>query len=277
MTWSTVLPILTTSPTASVRGASIRSSLTKVPLADPRSSIVSSPSSPRETHAWRREISGSSPSLPSCSGATRPISRSVATLRRLPRSLPSLTRSCSPAIHPGDPTRLPGSARRRRRETEVRAPARPAEPRVDNRRRVREAPRRRPGHLELQARVEAERAGRPFLLYRNGDDCQQLFVFAPGSAMSVSVGRAGSGGSPARLGRCRSRAFTPGSSGSRTTGTLVDDGLSRNGTFVNDERLSGRRRLKDGDTLRFGATTITFRSPQPRAAGYAGPTGPRPR
>jgi predicted component of type VI protein secretion system len=44
--------------------------------------------------------------------------------------------------------------------------------------------------------------------------------------------------------------------------TVVDDGLSRNGTFVNGERLTGRRRLSDGDTVRFGGTTMTFRSPQ---------------
>ncbi len=37
---------------------------------------------------------------------------------------------------------------------------------------------------------------------------------------------------------------------------IVDDGLSSNGTFVNEERLNGRRRLKDGDTLRFGSTTV---------------------
>jgi pSer/pThr/pTyr-binding forkhead associated (FHA) protein len=41
---------------------------------------------------------------------------------------------------------------------------------------------------------------------------------------------------------------------------LCDEGLSRNGTFVNGERLSGRRRLGDGDTLRIGGTTITFRT-----------------
>ena len=53
--------------------------------------------------------------------------------------------------------------------------------------------------------------------------------------------------------------------------TLVDDGLSRNGTFVNGERLSGRRRLIDGDTLRFGATTMTFRSPRAeQQAGHGG-------
>ena len=42
---------------------------------------------------------------------------------------------------------------------------------------------------------------------------------------------------------------------------LVDDGLSRNGTYVNGERLAGRRRLRDGDALRFGETFVQFRAP----------------
>jgi predicted component of type VI protein secretion system len=41
--------------------------------------------------------------------------------------------------------------------------------------------------------------------------------------------------------------------------TLVDDGLSRNGTFLNGERLNGRRRLRDGDTFVLGATSFRFR------------------
>ena len=43
--------------------------------------------------------------------------------------------------------------------------------------------------------------------------------------------------------------------------TLVDDGLSRNGSFVNGERLAGRRRLEPGDRLRFGRTEAVFRAP----------------
>ena len=39
---------------------------------------------------------------------------------------------------------------------------------------------------------------------------------------------------------------------------LVDDGLSRNGTFVNGTRIAGRRRLRDGDELLVGSTTITY-------------------
>ncbi len=43
--------------------------------------------------------------------------------------------------------------------------------------------------------------------------------------------------------------------------TLVDDGLSRNGSFVNEERVHGRRHLRDGDALRFGRTTVVYRRP----------------
>ena len=41
--------------------------------------------------------------------------------------------------------------------------------------------------------------------------------------------------------------------------TLVDDGLSRNGSFVNGARVIGRRRLRDKDRMVFGATPVTYR------------------
>ncbi|MBJ8345958.1 FHA domain-containing protein [Antrihabitans sp. YC2-6] len=43
-----------------------------------------------------------------------------------------------------------------------------------------------------------------------------------------------------------------------TNWTIVDDGLSRNGTFVNGERLAGRRRLRAGDRIRIGGALLTF-------------------
>jgi DNA-binding CsgD family transcriptional regulator len=46
--------------------------------------------------------------------------------------------------------------------------------------------------------------------------------------------------------------------------TLVDDGSSRNGSFVNGDRVHGRRRLCDGDLIRVGATTIAFVAPSQR-------------
>lgn len=42
---------------------------------------------------------------------------------------------------------------------------------------------------------------------------------------------------------------------------MIDDGLSRNGTFVNGERVVGRRRLRERDELRLGTTVVVFRSP----------------
>lgn len=39
---------------------------------------------------------------------------------------------------------------------------------------------------------------------------------------------------------------------------IVDDGLSRNGTFVNGERLVGRRRLTAGDRIRAGTSLVSF-------------------
>ncbi len=43
--------------------------------------------------------------------------------------------------------------------------------------------------------------------------------------------------------------------------TVVDDDLSRNGTFVNGQRVRGRRRLNDRDILRVGVTELIYRNP----------------
>jgi hypothetical protein len=114
------------------------------------------------------------------------------------------------------------------------------------------------GVTELKARIEAERAGQPFLLYRGGDGRQQLFSFEADVAQ-VSVGRRPSADVvldwDEEVSRLHARFERI-----QDDWTVVDDGLSRNGTFVNGERLSGRRRLYNGDTMRFGGTTVTFRA-----------------
>ena len=43
--------------------------------------------------------------------------------------------------------------------------------------------------------------------------------------------------------------------------TIVDNGLSRNGTFVNDRRVAGRVQLHDRDEIRVGCTVLTFCAP----------------
>ena len=113
---------------------------------------------------------------------------------------------------------------------------------------------------DLNARAEAERGGRPFLLYTDGDGRQRLFFFAPDAALAC-VGRLPQSDLlldwDAQVSRLHARFERV-----ANDWEVFDDGLSRNGTFVNGERLSGRRRLKDGDTLRFGTTTVTFHAPQ---------------
>jgi DNA-binding CsgD family transcriptional regulator len=48
---------------------------------------------------------------------------------------------------------------------------------------------------------------------------------------------------------------------------VADDGLSRNGTFVNGQAIHGRRRLRDGDCIRIGKTVIAFAGPVVPGAG----------
>lgn len=43
--------------------------------------------------------------------------------------------------------------------------------------------------------------------------------------------------------------------------TIDDNGLSRNGTFVNGRRVSGRLQLHDRDEIRVGSTVLTFCAP----------------
>lgn len=114
---------------------------------------------------------------------------------------------------------------------------------------------------DVRLRIEAERSGRAFLIFRDGDARQQIFYLAPGSR-TTSVGRLAACDLVLdwdhQVSRQHARIERAGDGW-----VLVDDGPSRNGTFVNGERLAGRHRLSDGDTLRFGNTTATFRLPGP--------------
>jgi DNA-binding CsgD family transcriptional regulator len=128
------------------------------------------------------------------------------------------------------------------------------------------APRQQPGSLhsstpaELVERIQAERAGEPFLLYRDGEGTQRILPLRdrPGG---LSVGRAQ--GADLRLdwdtnvSRIHAELTRVGEEW-----VISDDGLSRNGSFVDGERVTGRRRLRDGQSLRFGETSVLYRSPR---------------
>src|SRR4051794_22674179 len=42
---------------------------------------------------------------------------------------------------------------------------------------------------------------------------------------------------------------------------LCDEGVSHNGTFINGERVRGRRRLRDGDAITVGESLLAFCTP----------------
>ena len=123
---------------------------------------------------------------------------------------------------------------------------------------------------ELKAQIEAEREGRPFLVFRDGEGEQAILPIAADA--ELWVGRSGS--ADVRLEWDEEvSALHAQVEVVRDECTLVDDGLSRNGSFVNEERVHGRRHLRDGDALRFGRTTVLYRRPgedAPEATAIAG-------
>jgi FHA domain len=112
---------------------------------------------------------------------------------------------------------------------------------------------------EVNARLSAGRTGEPFLVFRDGAGRERVVALGAG-VDQVSIGRRHSADVVLdwddQVSRLHARLERV-----EEDWTVVDDGLSRNGTFVNGERIHGRRRLGDGDTLAVGATKITFRSP----------------
>ncbi len=117
---------------------------------------------------------------------------------------------------------------------------------------------------EVKARLDAERRGEPFLLYRDGHGAQVIVPLAGPMTVGRRPERDVALEWDSEVSRLHAQFEPVG-----PDWTVVDDGLSRNGTFVNGERVSGRRRLRDGDRLVFGDTPITFRAPADSADSTA--------
>jgi len=114
--------------------------------------------------------------------------------------------------------------------------------------------------IELQQRLRADQLGEAYLLYRDAAGGQQ--ILALGSQPSqLTLGRAAGCDVCLDWDEGISRAHARLERLGRDDWMLVDDGLSRNGSIVNGERLRQRRRLVDGDVLRFGATLMIYRAP----------------
>ena len=112
---------------------------------------------------------------------------------------------------------------------------------------------------DLRERIAAERRGTPFLLFRRNDD-EQVIVDLDTAGDRVTIGRRPSNDVAldwdSEVSRVHAAVERIGDEW-----TVVDDGLSHNGTFVNGTRVTSRHRLHDGDMITIGGTAIAFRAP----------------
>jgi FHA domain len=137
-----------------------------------------------------------------------------------------------------------------------------------------EAPHPRTGR-ELAARLAAERAVWPFLLFRDDRDEQLIVSLAP-ERPRLTIGRDGVNDVSLPWDREVSRVHAELEQVVEGDWAVSDDGLSRNGTFVNGSRVAGRRRLRDGDCLRVGRTVIVFTEVGSRSDTATMVAGPAP-
>jgi FHA domain-containing protein len=117
----------------------------------------------------------------------------------------------------------------------------------------------RPRHLK--ALIEAEATGVPFLHWLDADGEQHILMLTD-DRPRVTVGRRAhcdvALGWDQEVSREHALLEPVGEDW-----TLVDDGLSRNGSFVNGTQIRGRHRLSDRDRLCFGVTHVTYREAEP--------------
>ena len=118
---------------------------------------------------------------------------------------------------------------------------------------------------ELEERLVAERAGDPFIVYRDGHGRQRIVTLAEG--FEYTIGRNPDTDIPIvwdeQVSGLHAEVRHAGGSW-----LILDDGLSRNGTRVNGERVQGRRRLRDADEVSVGQTGLIYRDPlQTQAKG----------
>lgn len=117
---------------------------------------------------------------------------------------------------------------------------------------------------DLKALIAAERAGEPFLRVRAHDGSQRIFAL-PDGTWRATIGRHGecdiSLDWDPKVSRVHALVERVGAQW-----TFVDDGLSRNGSYVDGARVIGRHTLKDGDRFCMGDTVLIYHDPALRDA-----------
>ena len=112
---------------------------------------------------------------------------------------------------------------------------------------------------ELKERIEAERRGVPFLVLRDAVGAQRIVELGD-DGRRLSIGRDPGADVALEWDAQVSRLHAVLERAGRTW-TIADDGLSRNGTFVGGERVTGRRPLRAGDLIGIGETELSYHEP----------------
>jgi pSer/pThr/pTyr-binding forkhead associated (FHA) protein len=119
---------------------------------------------------------------------------------------------------------------------------------------------------ELKRQLELEREGKPFLIHRDDSRSQHLTVLPAEGRLRIGRGEGAdlSLAFDTEISRLHAEVENAGGEW-----LLIDDGLSSNGSYVNGERVLGRRRLRSGDVVRLGKTTLVYRNPADAEPGAA--------
>jgi FHA domain-containing protein len=112
----------------------------------------------------------------------------------------------------------------------------------------------------LAERIRAERRGRAFVAFHDGDGMQQVVTLEE-ERSPITIGRRPDNDVALPWDREVSRNHARLLRAER--GWAIVDDQSRNGSFLNGERVTGQRPLSDGDVFRVGDTVVLFRAPVP--------------
>ncbi len=114
------------------------------------------------------------------------------------------------------------------------------------------------GHFHSAAVISVPGVPESFLIYRDADDAPVIVDLADDDRR-ITIGRRPTNDIvldwDVEISRVHAALDRLGDDW-----TVVDDGLSRNGSYLNGNRITSRARLRDGDVLSVGSIAILFRT-----------------
>ena len=118
---------------------------------------------------------------------------------------------------------------------------------------------------ELKELIDRERSGSAFVAYRDEEGTLCFYTAGPEASASTIGRRSETDISLPWDGQVSGLHAELHHAGGEWT--IVDDGLSTNGTFLDGARVIGRQRLRDESRVRVGRTVLVYRAAQRTSVG----------